>query len=168
MSEVSEKKVLDAKLVNALIKSTQDVLGTMANTAVSVKEVRPQESYVAGGDISALIGITGEGGEGMVALSFPIKLANLIVSRLIGTSAETISAEDRSDGIGELVNMISGNTKTSLSTETNSNYRLSLPSIILGSGHEISASPKNCPYLCIVFEAEQQTFSLQVSFKFTN
>ncbi len=168
MSEVSEKKALDAKLVNALIKSTQDVLGTMANTTVSVKEIRPQDKYVSGGDISAIIGITGEGGEGMVALSFPITLASLIVSRLIGVSSDTISAEDRSDGIGELVNMISGNTKTSLSSETNSNYRLSLPSIILGSGHEIAARPKNCPYLCIAFEADGQTFSLQVSFKFSS
>lgn len=166
MSNTAEKKALDAKLVNALIKATEEVLMTMANTAITVKEVKPQNDYSSGGDISALIGIMGDGGEGMVALSFPVGLASIIVGRLLGSSPEAVSPDDRCDGIGELVNMISGNTKTALSVESGSTYKLSLPSIILGAGHEISTRPKNCPYLMILFEAEGQQFRLQVSFKF--
>lgn len=167
MSNIAEKKALDAKLVNALIKATEDVLMTMANTPITVKEVKPQNDYASGGDISALIGIMGNGGEGMVALSFPVGLASLIVGRLLGSNPEAVSPDDRCDGIGELVNMISGNTKTALSAESGSTYKLSLPSIILGAGHEVSTRPKNCPYLLIVFEAEGQRFQLQVSFKFS-
>lgn len=166
MSNIAEKKALDAKLVNALIKATEEVMTTMANTPVTVKEVKPQNDYASGGDISALIGIMGNGGEGMVALSFPVGLASIIVGRLLGSTPESVSPDDRCDGIGELVNMISGNTKTTLSAESGSTYKLSLPSIILGAGHEVSTRPKNCPYLRIVFEADGQTFQLQVSFKF--
>ncbi len=167
MSNTTEKKALDAKLVNALIKATEEIMGTMANTTVTVKEVKPQNDYASGGDISAVIGIMGDGGEGMVALSFPVGLASIIVGRLIGSAPEAVSPDDRCDGIGELVNMISGNTKTALSAESGGTYKLSLPSIILGAGHEISTRPKHCPYLVIAFEAEGQVFRLQVSFKFS-
>lgn len=167
MSNTTEKTALDAVLVNALINSTKDILATMANSTITVKEVKPQREYSSGGDISAVIGILGDKGEGMVALSFPVALANLIVSRLLGSTPESVTSDDRCDGIGELVNMISGNTKTALARESGSSYNLSLPTIILGQGHEIAARPKNSPYLLIVFELEGQIFYLQVTFKFT-
>ncbi len=166
MSNTAEKKALDANLVNALIRATSEVMLTMANTEVKVKEVKPQHGYTSGGDISAVITIIGEGGEGMVGLSFPLDLASTVISRLIGCKPEEISKDDRSDGIGELANMISGNTKTTLSAESNSTYKLSLPSIILGTDHEITGPFKDCPNLLILFEAEGKPFRLQVSFKF--
>lgn len=166
MGNTTEKQALDAKLVNAIIKSTQDVLGTMANCTATVKEIKPQPDYAPTGDISAVIGIMGAGGEGMIALSFPLNLASIVVGKLLGLGSEMISSDDRCDGIGELVNMISGNTKTAMSQESGSAYTLSLPSIIQGSGHEVYTRPKNCPYLLIIFEAENQQFSVQVSFKF--
>lgn len=166
MSKTTEKSALDAKLVNAIIKSTQDVLSRMANCETVVKEIKPQPDYAPRGDLSAVVGIMGDGGEGMIALSFPLTLASLVVGKLLGTNGEQISSDDRCDGIGELVNMISGATKTALSQETRAAYTLSLPSIIQGSGHEVYTRPKNCPYLLIIFEIEKQAFSLQVSFKF--
>ncbi|MGE0201123.1 MAG: chemotaxis protein CheX [Candidatus Melainabacteria bacterium] len=158
---------LDATLVNSLIKATTDVLSMMTQTEVNVKEVKPQADYHASGDLSALIGITGTGGEGMVALSFPLNLSTLLVSRLLGVNADSITSEDRCDGIGELVNMISGNAKTTIASESGNTYKLSLPSIIQGKGHEVSTRPKGAPYIVIVFEAEKQEFQLQVTFKFT-
>jgi CheY-specific phosphatase CheX len=78
---------------------------------------------------------------------------------------EEITSEDMCDGIGELVNMVSGRAKTSLSEDSGSLYRLSLPSIIKGPGHEIGGRPKNCPFLFLVFEAEGHSFILQVTFR---
>lgn len=166
MSNMTEKSALDAKLVNAIIKSTQDVFTTMANCTAVVKEIKPQPDYAPRGDLSAVIGLMGDGGEGMIALSFPLTLASLVVGKLLGTNPEQISSDDRCDGIGELVNMISGATKIALSQESGTAYTLSLPSIIKGSGHEVYTRPKNSPYLLIIFEVENQNFALQVSFKF--
>jgi CheY-specific phosphatase CheX len=163
---MTEKSALDAKLVNAIIKSTQDVFTTMANCTAVVKEIKPQPDYAPRGDLSAVIGLMGDGGEGMIALSFPLTLASLVVGKLLGTNPEQISSDDRCDGIGELVNMISGATKIALSQESGTAYTLSLPSIIKGSGHEVYTRPKNSPYLLIIFEVENQNFALQVSFKF--
>lgn len=166
MNKLDTKSGLDAILVNALINSTKDILSTMGNLQVQVKNVKAQQDYASSGDLSAVIAILGEHGEGMLSLSFSIELANLIVSKLLGTPASSVTSEDRSDGIGELVNMISGNVKTTLSRESGNSYSLSLPTIILGKGHEVQARPKNSPYLHITFEVEGQQFDLQVSFKF--
>ncbi|MBY0451013.1 MAG: chemotaxis protein CheX [Cyanobacteria bacterium] len=163
--ETSHKSSLDANLVNAVVASTMHVMSTIASTEVQCKEVKAQTDYKPCGDISAIINITGHNGEGMLALSFPVQLASIIVSRLIGITPDKLSVEDRCDGVGELVNMISGNTKSKLSEQNNTLYTLSLPTIIQGPKHHVSTRPKNNPYLLMLFEAEGQTFNLQVSFK---
>jgi chemotaxis protein CheX len=106
MSQTTHEPVIDARLVNPIIAATVEVLGTMANLKVALKKFDAHTDYHPNGDISAVIGILGEGGEGMIAISFSIPLASLIVSRLLGMKPEHLSADDRSDGIGELVNMI--------------------------------------------------------------
>lgn len=159
------QKPLDAQLVNSVVSATTEILSTMASTSAICKGVKAETDYSPTGDISAVIGISGENGEGMFALSFPLPLANLIISRLLGLPPDKISSDDRCDGVGELVNMISGNTKAFLSQQSGNVYTLSLPTVIQGRDHEISSRPKNNPYLVILFEVEEQTFTLQVSFK---
>jgi len=163
--QMNQKNALDAQLVNAVIGATTEVLGTMAQTQVSYKSVNAQGDYMPSGDLSAVIGISGQHGEGMFALSFNLDLASLIVSRLLGIDQKSISSEDRCDGVGELVNMISGSVKRVLSQHSGEIYKLSLPTVVQGSDHTISSRPKNNPYLVVLFEAEGQTFTLQVSFK---
>jgi chemotaxis protein CheX len=157
---------IDATLVNAISQATLGVLKTMANTDVQFKGVSAKPDYVASGDISAIIGIIGDSGEGVISLSFSTELANLMVSRLLGQTPDSITGDDRCDGIGELVNMISGNAKVALSQNSETPYKLSLPTIILGSGHEVASRPKNNPYLLMTFETEGLMFHLQLSFKF--
>lgn len=164
-SQLDQKNTLDVMLVNAVVNATTQVLSTMACTQAECKEVKAQQDYRPYGDISAVIGISGDNGEGMFALSFPMELANIIIARLIGVPTDKLSSEDRCDGVGELVNMISGSTKSALSQQCNSVYKLALPTVIQGRDHEISSRPKNTPYLVMVFEVEGKSFSLQVSFK---
>ena len=101
---MSNATSIDSTLVNAISRATMDVLKTMANTDALFKGVTAKPDYIGTGDISAIIGITGDSGEGMVGISFSTKLASLIVSRLLGQTPESISGDDRCDGIGELVN----------------------------------------------------------------
>ena len=83
--------------------------------------------------ISAIIGIMGESGEGMVGLCFNAPLAKMMVARLLGIEPAELGDDDCCDGIGELVNMISGRSKTALSENTGQPFRMSLPTIIKGS-----------------------------------
>lgn len=158
---------LDAKLVNAVSSSAVDVLQSMAGTMCTLKNISAKVDYTASGDISAVIGIMGDDGEGMMSISFDIELGKIMVARLLGISPDDLSDDDCTDGIGELVNMISGRAKTLLSDESSTPYKLSLPTVIKGRGHEIASRPKNNPYLMMFFDAEGHEFVLQVSFKFT-
>ncbi|MDH4378587.1 MAG: chemotaxis protein CheX [Vampirovibrionales bacterium] len=164
----TQAQALDAKMVNAISSSVMEVLSSMANTNVTLKSVNARTDYTPIGDISAIIGIMGESGEGMVGLCFNSPLAKMMVARLLGIEPADLSDDDCCDGIGELVNMISGRSKTALSENTGQPFRMSLPTIIKGKGHEIASRPKNTPYLLMFFDAEGQEFVLQVSFKFSN
>lgn len=165
MSQTNTKTILDVQLVNSVIQATTEVLSTMMATETNVKGVQANTDYKPQGDISAIITISGEGGEGMFSLSFSRSLANLMVARLVGLEPEQVTTEDLCDGVGEMVNMISGHTKASLSQASGQTYTLSLPTVIQGKDHEISSRPRNNPYLVVGFEAEQEDFYLQVSFK---
>jgi chemotaxis protein CheX len=167
-TQTTPRSGLDAALVNAIIESTTEVFNTMVNTAVTLKGVAPQDDYHAQGDISGVIGITGDDGEGMLAISFSLELGNVLVGRLLGMEGKPIPSEDRIDGVGELLNMISGRTKAMLTGDKVVPYRLSLPMVVQGPNHELSSRPKNCPYLVIQFLAEEKhPFCVQVSFKYT-
>jgi chemotaxis protein CheX len=165
MSQTQSKNALDAKLVNILMDSVTEVLTTMAGTNVALQGVQPLPEYKPTGDISSVIGISGDHGEGMLSLSFPEGLARLMVSRLLGLTPDDLVKEDMVDGIGELINMVSGRAKTGLSEDSGFVYRLSLPSIIMGSGHEVVGRTKNAPYLALTFLAEGEEFNLQVTFR---
>ncbi len=165
MSQTNVKSDLDASLVNPLIKATMTVMEKMTNTQVQMKQIFAQEEYLPSGDLSGVIGILGEQGEGTVALSFPLPLANIVVARFLGTKPEHLSSEDRCDGIGELVNMVSGQAKAALSNESGCLYKLTLPTVIQGAGHQVTSQAKGAPFLVLEFESEGHIFHLQLSFK---
>lgn len=162
---VPAKSGLDAKLVNNLADAVMQVLGTMVGAPTQLKEVLPSLDYTPTGDVTSLIGISGEHGEGMLALSFTADLARLFVARLLGLEPADVADDDLVDGVGELINMISGRAKIGLSESSGSLYRLSLPQIIVGDNHQITSPIKNTPFLFLVFESEGAEFGLQVSFR---
>lgn len=162
MRPVGKETTLDVRLVNPFVQSAIEVLSTMANTQIVRKEVLLKKDYRMFGDVSAVIGIMGEKIEGSVAVTFHEELAHTIVGRMLGMEGNTLSSEEVHDGLGELVNMISGKAKTSLSTVDGLQFNLALPTIVTGIGHEIAHRP-GTPCLVIVFEAEDMPFAVQVA-----
>lgn len=165
MTSTYSGHVLDKQLVKAVVQATSEVLGTMAHLPTTYKEVSKQSMEYPCGDISAVIGLHGDDGAGVIALSFSFELASLIVSRLLDVKPEALTYEERCDGVGELVNMICGSTKAALSEITESLYKLSLPTVIVGPHHEIYSHSQHHTCLLITFETEGHPFHLKVSFK---
>jgi chemotaxis protein CheX len=93
-------------------------------------------------EFSGIIGFSGEIA-GNCALRMSAATAREAITRLTGESVEDYA--ELSDGVGELVNMISGNAKAALDKYSIS---LSFPDVIRGAGHEIS------------FHRHSDTFSL--------
>mgnify|MGYP000438136108 CR=1 FL=1 len=65
------------------------------------------------------------------------------------------------DGVGEIINMISGSAKRYL-TDTQFYFQLSLPTVIVGWQHEIG-HPEGSTVAVLVFDYEDKSFAVQVS-----
>jgi CheY-specific phosphatase CheX len=160
LSVQEEEDVLIARKHSEECFRKLQLLKKLACVEPKVKEIKTEADYQAYGDISGMIGISGDRGEGMISLSFLLEVGSALVAKLLGIMADKLSSGDRCDGVGELVNMISGSAKSMLSKDHHALYKLSLPTVIQGKDHQISSRPKNCPYLVIIFEVEQKTFHL--------
>jgi chemotaxis protein CheX len=113
-------------------------------------------------DISALISFSGQV-QGVVLISMKQSLAQELTSRLTGTTHTTID-EDVIDAIGEIVNIITGRAKQSLQNTVK--LIISLPTIVLGSGHKIRWPIHRSRILCIPFTVfKHETFVLTLAFE---
>ena len=97
------RSAIDAAMVNAVVMATLKVCRVMGDVEVLFKRLVAQKDYSPCGDISALIGIAGDTGEGVVAISLSLKAANLLVGRLLRVDPRSVDSYDRKDGVGELV-----------------------------------------------------------------
>jgi chemotaxis protein CheX len=129
---------MHAVLMNPLVEAVVNVLKTMAFT-----EPKPGQPFVRKrpeplqGDVTAVIGVTGSM-RGSIALSFTEAAILLTVTQMFGEQVSEISPEVE-DVVGELCNMICGNTRRTLEGQ---GYHLqgALPMVINGKGHRISSA----------------------------
>jgi len=162
MRPVGKQTTIDVRIVNPFVNATLLVLEKLVRTKAARAEVLLKKDYRLFGEISAIIGITGEGIEGAVGITFQDELAREIVSRMWGRPAKELTREQVNDGLGELVNVISSQATTELSRDKDLCFSLALPTIVSGFGHEI-AQRTGVPCLVIIFEASGKPFALQVA-----
>ncbi len=152
---------LDVRLINPFISGTKEVFEVMAGLPVKRKSLSLKQDYKMFGEVSGIMGLAGDA-VGSVVISFPRQLAESVVSKFLGIEeGEDVTEEDVRDGIGEILNMISGKAKTLLAN-TEYHFRLSIPTVIIGQDYEIS-HPKDTPCIVVVFESMNLKFVLQVS-----
>jgi chemotaxis protein CheX len=120
-----------------------------------------EKDSIVGGDISAVIGLTGEA-RGAVIVTMKEGLALKLTDILIGSDNHKEMDDDVLDAIGEIVNIIAGNVKREL--EEAMHMIISLPTIIQGSGHVIKWPGSQPRILCIPFKIfESDIFTLLVA-----
>jgi chemotaxis protein CheX len=76
---------------------------------------------------------------------------------------EQINAEFIHDGVGELINMISGFSKKSFVGKPY-HFELSIPTVVMGSGHQIG-HPDETSIALLIFDVGKNSFALQVCLK---
>lgn len=150
----------EMEYLSPFISSTRDVFSTMASMDVDFKQIYFQNDHRMLGDISGVIGLSGEA-EGTVVITLYWDLAQQVISSIMGVTVEEISPELLNDGVGEIINMISGSAKRYL-TDTRYYFQLSLPTVIIGWHHEIG-HPENSTVAILVFDYKDKSFALQVS-----
>ena len=152
---------MKAEFINPFLEATVSVLKTMA-----FLEPIPGNPYIkkggaASGDISGIVGITGEA-EGSLCLSFSRGCILFIIGKMLGEEQKEINEEVK-DAVGELTNMISGDSRRRLQ-ELGHSFQGAIPSVISGPGHEVKHITKG-PILSIPFTTQAGDFVVEVCFK---
>jgi chemotaxis protein CheX len=145
--------------ISSFIKNTRNVISTTASVEPIFKEVYFTNDFRVFGDISGIIGLSGEA-EGILGITFYWPLAKMIIAKMMSVSEEQINADLIHDGVAEIINMISGSTKKDFVGKPY-HFEISLPSVIVGSGHQIGHAD-NTSIAVMIFEVSYQYFALQV------
>jgi len=144
------------------IKNTCNVLQTMASVEVEFKEVYFSNAIRIFGDVSGIMGLSGEA-EGTLVVTFYWSLATMIIAKMMGTEEGKIDAELIHDGVSEIVNMISGSTKREFVGKPY-HFEISLPSVVVGPGHQIGHF-QDTSVAVLIFNVGGQSFALHVCIK---
>ena len=152
---------MKAEFINPFLEATVSVLKTMASLeAIPGKPFLKKESS-ASGDVSGIVGITGEA-EGSLCITFSRGCILYTISRMLGEEQKEING-DVKDAVGELTNMISGDSRRRLQ-EIGHTFQGSIPSVVSGPGHEVKHITRG-PILSIPFGTQGGNFVVEVCFK---
>lgn len=149
----------DAKLINPFIKATVTALEMMAMVKPKRTDIYVKEDSKLIGDISGIMGLSGDVA-GAIVVSFEKDAACKIIANMLGEEKPEMDNEVK-DGIGEIVNLIAGQAKTMLA-ETQYHFKVSIPTTIIGSGHEIK-HVKGVPCIVAKFDIDGSIFTVEVS-----
>ncbi len=152
---------MDIEHMRPFIVETVKTFELMLGVKPSENEVETKTRTDGTYDVSAMIGITGSGTGGVV-LSFPEDVARKVVSRMLGEELCEVNT-DVTDGLGELVNIITGNAKRDLVKYGFENLSLSLPNVVIGKHRTVWRS-KDMPCLMTrFFSSELGPFCIEVN-----
>ncbi|HEU19250.1 MAG TPA: hypothetical protein ENO00_07730 [Deltaproteobacteria bacterium] len=145
--------------LNPFIKNTCHILQTMASVDVEFKEVYFSNTIRIFGDVSGIMGLTGNA-EGTLVVTFFWDLAKFIVAKMMGMEEEHVDAELIHDGVSEFINMISGSTKREFVGKPY-HFEISLPSVVVGPGHQIGHF-QDTSVAVLIFQVKNQCFALHI------
>ncbi len=147
---------MDARYVNPFIRSVCNTFETMCHTTVKVGKPQLKSGDDPSADVSGVIGFSGDAA-GSVVLHFSFEVASKAASAFAGAEIDQEHG-DFADAIGELANMVAGGAKAQFD---GLNISISLPNVVVGRNHSVSAS-KSTPRLLIPVETGLGFFYLEV------
>ena len=152
--------IIDNAIIDQFVNSVKQVLNITAGEDIEKHQLFLEQSADIPGEISALINIDGDL-RGKIAVSFEREYARTITSKIIGCEESELSDEDVQEGMGEIVNQVTGKVRTDL---WNFGYRfqISIPEIINGPISQIQTK-EITPVHIIVFKSSKSMFSVQIN-----
>jgi chemotaxis protein CheX len=147
------------QLLEPFITAANLTLGELAQVEPVVRSMYRTAQPLTLGDISAVLGLSGEPGEALI-LSFPASTAGVLAARVLAEVTQTPEDPLVRDCMGELANVIAGQAKTLLA-ESPYQLLLGTPSVLSGAGVEIGPPP-DIGGLIVIFDSDAGDFALQV------
>jgi chemotaxis protein CheX len=151
---------MKVEYINPFLRATQHVLKTMAFTDAIAGKPYIKKEEKAGGDVSGIIGITGET-DGSLSISFSEPCICFIVSNMFGETISKLNNEVE-DAVGEITNMISGDARRELA-EQGMVLEGAIPTVVSGKDHSIKHMAKG-PSIAIPFSTKAGHFVVEVCF----
>jgi chemotaxis protein CheX len=152
---------MDVKYINPFLNATLEVLKTMAFLDPIAGKPYLKQSDTAAGDVSAIIGITGDA-IGSLAISFTEPCICGIVSNMLGEVFTDVN-KDVFDAAGEITNMVSGVARSYLEKEGMTVYA-AIPTVVYGKGHTVMHILR-APSIVIPFSTPKGDFVIDVCIK---
>lgn len=159
LSPVGEEPPPDEDTLQVIAKATRLVIGQIVGVEIAHTGTYPSKNYHLSGDSCGLMPLTGYL-EGCIAVGLSTLLSRRLSARLAGCDEEFISDEDLPDGVGEIINQISGKVKTILS-EQGRTVDIDLPKAGQGANASI-AQDSSLPVIVLLFECNREPFALYV------
>ena len=156
-----KKAYKEADLLKPLIDAATTVLETMAFTPVHAGQPYVKEDSIARGDVSGIVGLTGEA-RGTLSVSFTEESILQVVSSMLGEKIEEMN-EDIRDAVGEITNMISGQSRRMLE-EKGRLVEAAIPTVIMGKNHSI-AHMTTQSVMAIPFLTDHGEFTIEICFE---
>lgn len=153
---------MNVEFINPFLTATTNVLLTMAQLNATPGSVELKKENIAYGDVTGLIGMTGDKVRGSFSISFTKATILDITQRMIGEKV-TIIDDTVTDMTGELTNMATGGAKKLLA-EKGYDFDMAIPIVIAGDNHEIIHKSKG-PIIILPFTIESGKFFIEISFE---
>lgn len=152
---------LRADWINPFLSATVSVIRAMASQEPVPGKPCLKKGSVASGDVSGIVAISGEA-DASLCITFSKECILPLVSRMLGEKKTEID-EDVKDAVGELTNVISGDSRRRLQ-EIGFSFRGGIPSVVSGPGHEVKHITPG-PILSIPFQTPAGGFVVEVCFR---
>lgn len=154
---MSDSENDSTKTVQSLKNTVLEVMGTMALADVTCSGIKEMPEFRLSGPVAGLMMLVGER-KGMVAVSMPESLVQGIVAGITGVEPSSLSAQDLLDGVGEIINMLSGGMKTKVADPR---IQLSPPIAVLGDEYAVEWKTDR-PTTVLTFDLAGESFAVQV------
>jgi len=153
---------MNANFLNPFITSTINILSVMAQLEAKPGPAALKNDNVAWGDVTGLMGMTGDKVKGSFSLSFSTAAILDITQRMLGEKVTTID-DTVTDMTGELVNMATGGAKNLLA-ENGYHFDMAIPIVVAGRNH-IVQHKSDGPIIIMPFTIETGAFYIELSFE---
>jgi len=154
---------MDVKFINPFLDGATEVIKTMAFMDAVAGKPYLKKDDTAQGDISGIIGITGDA-TGSLAISFTEECIWGITGSMLGETYNETTQEVL-DAAGELTNMVSGVARTNME-KMGLKVFAAIPSVVFGKDHTIRHI-LNSPSIVIPFSTKSGEFVVDVCIRTT-
>lgn len=153
---------MKVEFINPFLEAILNVLKTMAK--LDAKPCKPaiKTSEVAQGDVTGLMGMTGDQAIGTLAITFTEPVILEITKRMLGEEVTRID-DTVCDMVGEITNMVTGGAKRILS-EHGYRFDMAIPSVVSGKNHVIHHSSR-APIILVPFNTQVGNFFIEICFE---